>query len=93
MKFEWDPVKDEANRRKHGLGFDLAVRVFEAPCVTLPARVVTGELRRLMIGRIEELLIVAVVHTARDDRVRLISARPASRREREIFHVHCTRET
>tara|TARA_R110001606_G_scaffold150626_2_gene290894 strand:- start:508 stop:633 length:126 start_codon:yes stop_codon:yes gene_type:complete len=38
MEFEWDPAKDDANRRKHGFGFDLAVRVFKGQCLTLPAR-------------------------------------------------------
>lgn len=93
MDFEWDNAKDEANRRKHGLDFDLAVRAFEGPCVTLPARSVAGERRMLTIGQIEDLTIVAIVHTDRQGRTRLISARRASRREREMFHVHCARET
>ncbi|WP_417494149.1 BrnT family toxin [Maricaulis sp.] len=93
MEFEWDPAKDDANRRKHGFGFELAVRAFKGQCLTLPARNVGGEARSLMIGRIEDLLVIAVVHTDRQGRTRLISARPASRREREIFHGFEARET
>ncbi|WP_417483090.1 BrnT family toxin [Maricaulis sp.] len=91
--FAWDEAKDKANRRKHGFGFDLAVRAFKGQCLTLPARNVGGEARSLTIGRIEDLLVIAVVHTDRQGRTRLISARPASRREREIFHGFEARET
>ncbi|WP_417468413.1 BrnT family toxin [Maricaulis sp.] len=91
--FAWDEAKDKANRRKHGFGFDLAVRAFKGQCLTLPARNVGGEARGLTIGRIEDLLVIAVVHTDRQGRTRLISARPASRREREIFHGFEARET
>ncbi|WP_417476742.1 BrnT family toxin [Maricaulis sp.] len=93
MEFDWDPAKDDANRRKHGFGFELAVRVFKGRCITLPGRSVGGEVRSLTIGQIEELLVIAVVHTDRQGRTRLISARPASRREREIFHGYEARET
>tara|TARA_R110002124_G_scaffold150125_1_gene316454 strand:+ start:134 stop:412 length:279 start_codon:yes stop_codon:yes gene_type:complete len=91
--FAWDEAKDKANRRKHGFGFDLAVRAFKGQCLTLPARNVGGEARSLTIGRIEDLLVVAVVHTDRQGRTRLISARPTSRREREMFHGFEARET
>jgi uncharacterized DUF497 family protein len=93
MEFEWDPAKDDANRRKHGFGFDLAVRAFIGQCLTLPARSVGGEARSLTIGRIADLLVIAVVHTDREGRTRLISARPANRREREKFHGFEARKT
>jgi uncharacterized protein len=93
MEFEWDPAKDEANRRKHGLSFLQAFRAFEGRTLTLPGREHRGEVRSLTIGRIETLLVVSVVHTDRAGRTRLISARPASRRERELFHGFEARET
>ncbi|ABI64388.1 protein of unknown function DUF497 [Maricaulis maris MCS10] len=92
MEFEWDPAKDEANRRKHGLSFFQAIRAFYGRPLTLPGREHNGELRSLTIGRIETLLVVSVVHTDRAGRTRLISARPASRRERELFHGFEARE-
>jgi uncharacterized protein len=93
MEFEWDPAKDETNRRKHGLSLLQAVRAFEGCTLTLPGREHRGEVRSLTIGRIETLLVVSVVHTDRAGRTRLISARPASRRERELFHDFEARET
>lgn len=93
MEFEWDPAKDAANRKKHGLSFDLAVRAFDGPTLVLPGKHVGSELRSRTIGRIDNLLVVAIVHTDRDGRTRLISARPASRRERECFHAFEARET
>lgn len=93
MEFEWDLAKDEANRRKHGLSFFQAVRAFDGRTLTLPGREHKGEKRSLTIGRIETLLVVSVVHTDRAGRTRLISARPASRHERELFHGFEARET
>ncbi|WP_417480411.1 BrnT family toxin [Maricaulis maris] len=61
LVFEWDPAKDAANRRKHGLSFELAVRAFDGRTLTLSGRKVGGEYRSLTIGRIETLLVIAVV--------------------------------
>ena len=44
-----------------------------------------GEARYISVGQVEAAVVV-VVHTWRDGRVRLISARPASRKERQIWH-------
>lgn len=95
MLFEWDEAKDAANRAKHGIGFDRAVRVFSEPSISYPAKAgIDGEARTVTIGLIEDLLIAAVVHTDRQGVIRLISARPASRKERRLFHgTHGARET
>lgn len=87
MEFEWDEAKNAANRQKHGIGFDRAVRVFSVPNVEIPARTGPGgEVRTITVGRIEDLLVVAVVHTDRRGVTRVISARPAGRKERRIFY-------
>ena len=53
-----------------------------------------GEARRMTIGQIEDLIVIAVVHTDRHGATRVIPARPASRTERSIFHgTHNQRET
>ena len=86
MEFEWDEVKNQANIRKHGVSFDTAKRIFEGPRVTWPVqRKDYGEDRHISLGRVEQALIV-VAHTDRDGRIRLISARPASRKERQVYH-------
>ena len=87
MLFEWDEAKDAANRAKHGIGFDRAVRVFFEPNVEIVGKPgPDGERRTVTIGRIDGLLVVAVAHTDRRGVSRLISARPAGRKERRIYH-------
>ena len=86
MEFEWDEVKNQANIRKHGVSFDTAKRIFEGPRVTWSVqRKDYGEDRYISLGRVEQALIL-VAHTDRDGRIRLISARPASRKERQVYH-------
>lgn len=87
-EFEWDEAKNLANIRKHGIRFALAKRIFEGPVLSrLDQRRQYGEERYLSIGEVEQALIV-VAHTRREGRTRLISARPASRRERQVYHEY-----
>lgn len=86
MTFEWDEAKNRANVRKHGVDFETAKRIFDGPVVTgIDQRKDYGEDRSITIGRVERALIV-VAHTHREGRVRLISARPASRKEKQTYH-------
>lgn len=85
--FEWDRAKDLINIAKHGVSFDLAKRVFEGPTLTwVDDREDYGEVRRISIGMVEDAAVLVVAHTERNGRIRLISARPASRRERRLYH-------
>ena len=94
MRIEWDPAKSESNKTKHGIAFERAQLVFDDPCcVTFPERAVGGEERWHAIGLIAGIVIIIVVHTYRVEEsegkskevVRIISARRATRREREIY--------
>ena len=94
MRIEWDPAKSERNKAKHGLAFERAQLVFDDPCcVIFPERVVDGEDRWHAIGLIAGIIIIVVVHTYRVEEsqgksqevVRIISARRATRREKEIY--------
>ncbi|MGA2143538.1 MAG: BrnT family toxin [Bryobacteraceae bacterium] len=90
MRVEWDGAKTESNLRKHGIEFETAQLVFEDPrCVTFVERITDGEERWHAIGWIEDVAIFVVVHTYRDEDseevIRIISARPASRRERRLY--------
>ena len=86
MLFEWDEKKDQANIRKHGVDFALACRIFEGVVFTaIDSRQDYGELRKVSIGMVDRVAILVVVHTDREGRTRLISARPASRRERRRY--------
>jgi uncharacterized DUF497 family protein len=90
VRIEWDPAKNEINRTKHGIDFETAQLVFDDPCcVTFVERVTDGEERWQAIGSIENIIILVVVHTyweeVSDEVVRIISARPATRRERKLY--------
>lgn len=87
MRFEWDARKNESNIRKHGLDFEDAPEIFEAPMlVRLDTREGYGENRWSAVGVIKGRAVV-VVFTERDDgeTVRIISLRKALRHEREAY--------
>jgi len=91
--FEWDPRKAVANAEKHGVTFDVATTVFadphalDGPDLSHSA----AEARCLRFGRAVDGRVLMVAYTVRkgnDDaeKIRLISARRASRRERAAYH-------
>ena len=87
MEFEWDEAKNRANREKHGISFEEAVRVFEGRHIEIDGKPGPGgEWRSVTVGWLDDLLLIAVVHTDRRGVTRLISARPAGRKERRVFH-------
>ena len=84
--FEWDRAKSVANLSKHGVSFETASRIFEGPVLTaIDARLDYGEVREISIGAVGGAAIVTVVHTDRNGVTRIISARPAKRRERRLY--------
>ena len=90
MIFEWDEAKDIANQRKHGLSFDDALGVFIDPLrLTRQDRIENGEARWQTIGMIGLHRIILVAHSFWDDNdneiIRIISARPVTRRERRDY--------
>jgi uncharacterized DUF497 family protein len=87
IAFEWDPNKDSANQRKHGVGFAEAITVFGDPLsITIPdPDYVIDEERLVIIGMSSEQTLLVVVHTVRGERIRLISARSATKHERRNY--------
>ncbi len=80
MTFEWDENKNKANKKKHGISFEVAVRVFCDPNVIVVPDPESREDRWNAIGFVGALLFV--VYTERDnDRIRIISARKATKGE------------
>lgn len=88
-RFDWDPSKDEANQRKHGLGFDDATALFTSGTdylELLDENHSDDEERFIAIGPIGSGVIV-VIWTEQDaDTIRIISARYATKKEIEHFH-------
>jgi uncharacterized DUF497 family protein len=85
--FEWDPKKAAANEKKHGVTFDEAATVFGDPLglIVDDPRHSVGEVRAVLLGYSHERRLLAVMFTERGDRIRLISARKAIRRERQTY--------
>lgn len=87
MEFEWNPNKAELNVEKHSVSFQEAATVFnDSLSVTFPDPDHSiGENRYVIIGvsRFGQLLVVA--HTDRGEKVRIISARKATRQERRFY--------
>lgn len=83
--FEWDLAKSEANLRARGFDFAYAARIFEGPVLEIDDdRTDYGERRVQAIGQCG-IDILFVVYTWRGDVRRMISARLANRKERDIY--------
>jgi hypothetical protein len=85
MDFEWDPAKADSNRRKHGIDFADAIGVFEDPYALTRPDPYPHEARLATLGRDALDRLVVVVWTWNEEMIRLISARPATRRERRFY--------
>lgn len=85
--FEWDDGKAAANFRKHGVDFETATEVFRDAFAVedLDASMDYGEQRFRIIGRAGGKL-VTVIYAERGERIRIISARQATRREHDRYH-------
>ena len=83
MTFEWDPAKAVANARKHRVSFEEAASVFLDPdaLTFVDPDHSEHEEREITIGRSARSRILFLAHAARNDHIRIISARKATRRE------------
>lgn len=88
-EFEWDPNKAEKNLLKHGVSFAEAATVFFDPLsITIPDPLHSEEENRFVItGLSYQHRHLVVVHSDRGDRIRLISARPATATERRNYEA------
>jgi len=90
MIFAWDENKNRINLRKHGVSFEAATRIFEDPnVVSYRDRDVDEEERWHAIGCLKGMAILLAVHTSEEsdgeEKIRIISARKATPRERAIY--------
>lgn len=87
IEFEWDPEKAKRNLKKHQVSFNEAATVFGDPLSMTfydPDHSV-DENRYITMGLSNLGKLQMVSHTDRDDRIRIISARKATRRERRYY--------
>ncbi|MFL6277410.1 MAG: BrnT family toxin [Blastocatellia bacterium] len=87
LTFEWDEQKAEQNLEKHGLSFQQAAEVFSDPLSAMIPDSTHSERenRLLAIGQSANGQVLLVVFTERGERIRIISARPATRPETRIY--------
>jgi len=87
LRFEWDDNKAHLNLRNHGVGFDEAVTVFVDPLARIFDDEVhsTAERREIIVGHSLRGRFLLVGFTERSDTTRIISARRATRKERNDY--------
>lgn len=86
MRFQYDPAKAAANLRKHGVSFADAESVLADPlAMTMEDPDAQGEQRFVTVGLGSAGELLLVVYTERTEVYRLISARRATRNEREQY--------
>ena len=92
MDFEWDIDKNISNLKKHGITFEEAKSIFDDLSAILfeDDRFAYGESRLIIIGQIylktlNNYILGIVIYTERADKIRIISARKASKKERKLY--------
>lgn len=88
IRFEWDSRKASTNQRKHGVSFEEAATVFADPLARIFSDAIHSkhEHREIIIGHSSQNHLILVSFTERAENiVRLISARPATRKERADY--------
>lgn len=83
MEIEWDPEKAASNLKKHGVSFEEAATALLDPmALAQEDTAAEGESRWVLLGMSAQLRLLSVVYTLRrQDRIRLIAARKATRKE------------
>ena len=87
LEFEWDPDKAATNVAKHGVSFEEAATVFGDPLslTVYDPDHSQDEDRFITMGTSTDGRLILVSHMDRDDRIRIISARVATKRERKAY--------
>ena len=90
MRFVWDEEKSRINRAKHKVSFETAALAFEDPlALSVQDRLVEGEPRWQTLGLVGGAVVLLVAHSYEEvngeEVIRIISARKATPRERDIY--------
>jgi len=91
-RFEWDPKKATSNLRRHGISFEEAVGVFGDPLARIfdDEDYAIGERREILIGHSTRNRLLLICFIEREDVIRIISARKATRNERKDYEEGIT---
>ncbi len=85
VEFEWDTNKAESNLEKHGVSFEEAAEVFFDPFYQEGDATINDELRDFILGYSLSQRLLLVVYVERGLRSRIISSRPATRIEKQLY--------
>jgi len=87
LDFEWDDFKADENVRNHGVSFAHAALAFRDPFAVewIDLREDYGEERIILLGRVDSY-VLNVVYTQREERIRIISARRATKNEQDNYY-------
>ena len=87
LDFEWDDIKAAENLRHHGVSFAQAALAFRDPFAVewIGLREAHGEERIILLGMTGNQ-VLTVVYTERAERIRIISARRATRNEQDLYY-------
>jgi uncharacterized DUF497 family protein len=87
VEFEWDDVKAESNLKKHGVSFEEGATIFNDPEIAtiFDPDHSKDEERYVSIGISIQGNLLVIVHTEREERIRLISCRKATKVERKAY--------
>ena len=95
MEFEWDPAKDDANRRRHGISFEEVTELFTSGVDYLEIfddEHSQDEDRFIAIGPTPRGVVLVVYTEPSEGVVRIISARRATKAETRLFWQHIGRK-
>ena len=84
MEYEWDASKADTNLVKHGIDFPAATEVFADPRLLILVDERYAEPRYRAVGMVADV-VLSVAYAVRGEVCRIISARRASRRERQQY--------
>ena len=86
--FIWDKDKAETNKQKHKVSFEVAVHIFNDPylCEFYDSNHSETEERYSYIGSVMGDLVLFVISTDRNGKIRIISARKATKKERNYYY-------
>lgn len=87
LRFEWDEEKATSNGRKHGVSFEEAATVFANPLAAIFTDEThsEGEVREIIIGHSSAGRLIVISFTERENAIRIISARKATKNERRDY--------
>ena len=84
--FDWDEGNIDKNDIKHGVTSKEAEAVFKSEPFVVPGNTISSEKRFLALGHTDTGRLLSVIFTIRDKKIRVISARPQSQKERKFYN-------